>query len=100
MWNLSMLFFIKDEVQKFKKGILETSLAITLLFQIINSMLVFYFYQTSIGLLCLFISFAVLAFSYLYRKNKKSQLEYLFFVDGIMILETIFVLLLSLSFQE
>lgn len=100
MWNLSMLFFIKDEVHKFKKGILETSLSITLLLQIINSVLVFYSYQTIIGLLFLFISFTVVAISYLFTKNKKCQLEYLFFVDGIMILETIFVLLLSLSFQE
>jgi hypothetical protein len=95
-----MLFFIKDEVHKFKKGILEKSLIITLLFQIINSVMVFNLYQTTIGLLFLFISFAVVSACYYFTKNKKSQLNYLFFVDGIMILETIFVLLLSLSFQE
>ncbi len=100
LWNLSMLFFIKDEESKFKKNLLVHSLYFTIFIQLIIS--IWYTYTISIeyGLVYILMSLVLMLLGWYFIKYKKSQLYYLFFVDGIMLLETIFVLLLQISFQD
>jgi hypothetical protein len=100
IWNLSMLFFIKDEESKFPKNSLRISLYCTLLLQFINS--IYYTYSISIeyGLLFILMSVILLSISIYFLRIKKTQLYYLFFVDGIMLLESIFVFILQFSFQD
>ncbi len=100
IWNLSMLFFIKDEESKFPKNSLRISLYCTLFLQLINS--IYYAYSIAIeqGLLFILMSVILLIISIYFLRFKKTQLYYLFFVDGIMLLESIFVFILQFSFQD
>lgn len=94
MWNLSLLFFIKDEEKKFNVLYIRWALGLSLFIQFIIATFIFFYFQFAVGLVFILISLLIILLSFIFIRHKKSQTDYLFFIDGIMILESIFVLLL------
>lgn len=97
---LCLLFFIKDAGDAALRRIAIRALYFTVLLQLLLSLWILFRMSVPIGLIDFLVSAWLLYDARIYPFTSKTQREYLLFVDGKMLLQSIFVLIYSLLTNE
>lgn len=94
MSHLCLLFLIKDETHSpvLKQLSIHACVVMSIL-QLLLATIIFFIIGKGLGGIYFVIAMITAMVSRSFNLNKKTDLHYLFFVDGIMILQTIFVLI-------
>ncbi len=93
MSHLCLLFFIKDELNPFYKKTAKLSCYVITFIQLILCILIALAGSGRLALVYFFVTLLTAIISHRFNSTAKSNLHYLLFVDGIMLLQSIFVLL-------
>lgn len=94
LWNLCLLFLIRDEAKYFTAFEIKWILIVSLALQLLTSLSTIITNHKE-GVIFSLVSFATICVSCQTQKQKKDNYYYLFIVDGIMLLEGILLFLLT-----
>jgi len=95
LWNLCLVFFIRDEAQHFKPGLLQKVLWTGIFCQGLFAAGILYWYDAGIGAAFLTACLIQLFVSVPLARRRYSNHHYLWWIDGIMPAQTIFVFLVQ-----
>lgn len=99
IWNISLLFLIRDEAKHFKPGFPKKILIFTLLLQCMAN--IFYSNLDPIlGLFFLFMNIIVALVSWISFRRQQSEWFYLGVVDGLMLLEAVLLFIINIQFLD